>query len=331
MRRLYRLLEDVRRRGPAGLEERELLEIHPLYRQAATLLARERAGAWDPETELALRRLVERGHALLYRPRPDPRPWSRRAAAFLLGECPRAVRAEWRLLAGVFAAFYTLAALSFVAVRRDLDLAWTLMDEGAVQTTIEQLRATEDGQPFTGNFTFGLGRSPEVAGTILAHNIGVSVLCFGAGLMPPLYLWILSSNALMVGTYTAIAAHWGQAGAISSILWCHGVIELQMIVLAGAAGLVLARAVLRPGARTRRSALARAGSRAWALFAPVAPLLVISGLIEGFVSPHAPTPVRALVALGSAAALLAWALLGGRHPRGTPQPDRTALLQPGRQ
>jgi hypothetical protein len=49
------------------------------------------------------------------------------------------------------------------------------------------------------------------------------------------------------------------------------------------------------------------------LFAPVFPLLLIAGLIEGFVSPHAPLAARLAVAVASGVALLAWVLLGGRR------------------
>ena len=43
---------------------------------------------------------------------------------------------------------------------------------------------------------------------------------------------------------------------ISSILWCHGTIELQMIALAGMAGLVLIRAWIAPGPWSRARAMA---------------------------------------------------------------------------
>ena len=116
----------------------------------------------------------------------------------------------------------------------------------------------------------------------------------------------------MLGTYTGVAAHWGQAGAISSILWCHGVIELQTIVLAAAAGIVLIRAWLAPGPWTRRHAMRRESRRAWALMAPVFPLLFVSGLIEGYVSPHAPTGVRLFMAGATALLLVLWVVFGGR-------------------
>jgi len=82
-------------------------------------------------------------------------------------------------------------------------------------------------------------------------------------------------------------------------------------VLAGTAGLVLVRAWIRPGPWTRRHALVHESRRALLLLAPVFPMLFVAGLIEGFVSPHAPFAARVAVAIASGAALLAWALLAG--------------------
>jgi uncharacterized membrane protein SpoIIM required for sporulation len=55
-------------------------------------------------------------------------------------------------------------------------------------------------------------------------------------------------------------------------------------------------------------------ARAWRLLAPVFPMLFVAGTIEGFVSPHAPLPVRVAVAGLSAAGLVLWIGFGGRDP-----------------
>jgi uncharacterized membrane protein SpoIIM required for sporulation len=63
--------------------------------------------------------------------------------------------------------------------------------------------------------------------------------------------------------------------------------------------------------------------RAWALFAPVLPFLVLAGLIEGYISPHAPPVARAATAVASAFLLVAWATLGGRAQRPRLAPENT--------
>jgi len=301
------------RDGIRALDRKDLADLPRLYRYAATRLARVETSGRDPAAARALRAELARGHAILFEGlERDERPSYARILEFFLAECPRAIRAEWRPLTASFAFVYGLALVSYFAVAADLDLAWSLLDPAAVATEIGQLQRTTDGQAFRGNFTFGIGKSPLTAGWIMAHNMGVGVVFFASGLLLPLFVYVLASNGLMLGTYTAVASHWGRADEISSILWCHGTIEIQALVLAGAAGLVLVRGLLFPGSWTRVHALRLGARRSWRLLAPVFPLLFCAGLIEGFVSPHAPFQVRIATAIGTGLLLLAWAFLGGR-------------------
>ena len=62
----------------------------------------------------------------------------------------------------------------------------------------------------------------------------------------------------------------------------HGATELLAIVLAGAAGLHIGRAVAFPGALTRVDAARLAGGRAGAVAAGCVIMLFLAGLIEGY-------------------------------------------------
>ncbi len=311
----------ARSTGLVGWKDEDLLAFPRLYRHACALVARLEATGEDPRRAAEARHWIALAHGVLYTDRHEQRlPWPVRLARYYFRTVPRAIRSEWKLTSLSLALMYGLAALAYYAVSRDLDLAPSLLSPEMVSTEIEQLRATEAGEPFRGNFTFGLGESPTTAGWLMLHNIGVSILFFGSALIPPLYLFILSTNALMLGTYTAVAGHWGQAGAISSILWCHGVLEIQAIVLSGTAGLVLVRGFVRPGPRTRRVALQLESKRALELLSAMFPMLVLAGLIEAFVSPHAPLPVRLSFAIGTGVLLFAWVLFSGRSA-----PARDAL------
>lgn len=317
--RLRAILGRTRLRGVAGLDEEALRELPRLYRFASSLHARLETQGTEPGTLESTRDLIRRAHSLLYRGlERSRRPWWSRTWSLFWVESPRALRAEWRLLVLVLGFFYGLAIAAYVAVSHNLELAFSLLDPGTVAAQIEQLQAVGEGEAFQGNFTFDLGESPQVAGWILAHNMGVSVMFFASGLVPPLFLYLLATNALMVGTYTAVAAHWDQGAAISSILWCHGALELQAIVIAGLAGLILVRAWIAPGPWSRTHAMALEMRRALLVLAPVFPMLFLAGLIEGFVSPHAPTAVRLAFAATTGAAFLAWLLFAGRGKQDSP-------------
>jgi uncharacterized membrane protein SpoIIM required for sporulation len=320
--RLKALVERAAERGPAALAGEELAELPRLYRFASSLYARVEtlhggAGGGDEERTLErLRPTLLAAHGLLHRPAErGVRERARALGYFLLTTSPRALRGEWRLIVTSLVIVYGLAALAYALVRQDLALAYTFMDPGQVEAQLAQLRAVEEGEAFRGNFTFGLEKSPGTAGWIIGNNLRAAVLFFASALLPPLYILVLAMNSFMLGTYTAVAGHWDQAASISSILWCHGVLEIQALVLAGTAGLVVLRGWIRPGARTRTCALRHEGRRALELLAPVLPMLLVAGLIEGFVSPHAPDALRWIVAGVSGAALLFWVLAAGRAAR----------------
>ena len=322
LQRLRSILQRCRGRGLSRLSEVDLREFPRLYRFASSLHARLETRGDDPGTLTTTRDLIRRSHALLYRGATAERrsPWARMYALFMV-DAPRTLRSEWRMLVFMLVFFYGLALFAYVAVSQNLELAYTLFDPGIVQAEIAQLQATAEGEPFVGNFSFGMGESPRTAGLIMAHNIGVSLLFFAAGLVPPFFLFLLASNALMLGTYIGVAAHWDQGTAISSILWCHGTLELQAIILAGMAGLVLVRAWIAPGPWSRNHALRLEAGRGVHVLAPMFPMLIVAGLIEGFVSPHAPTPVRLAVAAVTGLALLAWLFLAGTESGTNPPPS----------
>jgi uncharacterized membrane protein SpoIIM required for sporulation len=310
--RLSALVLRARRHGWRELSDEELELFPRLYRRLSTMVAEE-------ETAGADRRELERRRALLLEAHSLYRARTGSLGSFLsmlrrlyLVEVPRAVRAEWKLVAGSFALVYGLALLSGWLVYRDLELAFSLTSPDLVSHEIGQLAGIGPDGVFRGNFTFGLGESPTLAGFIMAHNMFVGVLFFGAGLIPPLFLMLVGFNGLMLGTYTAVAMHWGQGWQISSILWCHGTLEIQALLLAGAAGLVLVRAWIAPGPWTRRHALTLESARAWRLLAPVFPMLFVAGTIEAFVSPHAPLQVRLAVIAASVLVMVLWFGFGGR-------------------
>jgi uncharacterized membrane protein SpoIIM required for sporulation len=310
---LARLLEKAQRQGVASFSAEELDLFPNLYRYAASRLAYHETRGRNAASLVRLREMLARSHELLYRDIDRSRePLVRRIARFYASDVPRTIRAEWKLIAGSFALVYGLALISYFAVIHDLEIAYALLDPATVADEIRKLQATAQGEPFRGNFTFGLNESPILSGFIMTHNMWVAVLFFASGLLPPLLFILLAVNGLMLGTYTAVAAHWEQAGNISSILWCHGVLEIQAFVLAGAASLVLVRAWIAPGPWSRKYAMSLEGKRAWRLLAPVFPMLFLAGMIEAWVSPHAPIEARIATAIASAIGILVWITLGGR-------------------
>lgn len=307
VKNLATLVSRTGRRGPKALSEEDLRLLPHLYRFASSLLARLETSGEDQALLVRLRPLLLRAHGLLHRGvEGSTDRWGKRLANYWLRTVPGVIRGELGLVAVSLVLLYGLATIAYVLVSADLPLAYSLLDPASVDNEIAQLRALGPGESFRGNFTFGLGDSAGISGSIMGNNMKVAVLFFALALAPPLYVMVLATNALMLGTYTAVAGHWGQAGSISSILWCHGTLELQAIVLSGTGGLLLLRPLVAPGPHSRRQALRRDGQRALAVLAATFPMLFLAGVIEGFVSPHASFSVRLLVAALTGSLLVIW-------------------------
>jgi uncharacterized membrane protein SpoIIM required for sporulation len=91
------------------------------------------------------------------------------------------------------------------------------------------------------------------------------------------------------------------------------VIELSCIFIAGGAGLLIGTALLMPGNLSRSDAFKSRGMEAVRLIVGCVPLLVIAGIIEGFISPAPISPVIKFAIAGiTGIALYSYLLLAGR-------------------
>ena len=86
------------------------------------------------------------------------------------------------------------------------------------------------------------------------------------------------------------------------------------MVVAGAAGLRLGWAVIAPGDRLRRDALADEGRRSVVIVIGLVLVLIVAGIIEGFVTGSSlPTLMRLGIGVAVEAAFVAWIVVQGRQ------------------
>jgi uncharacterized membrane protein SpoIIM required for sporulation len=123
---------------------------------------------------------------------------------------------------------------------------------------------------------------------LLAYlNILVSINALALGVTAGLGTgYALIRNGLMIGGLSGVASQHDVDLLFWAVILPHGIIELTAICFAGGAGFVLARAIYAPGDLPRRDALQIAGGEAARLMVGVIVMLVIAGLIEGFITPQ---------------------------------------------
>jgi uncharacterized membrane protein SpoIIM required for sporulation len=304
--RLTSLLDQARA-GLTALSAEDLVELGRLYRTATSDLAVARRDYDGHRVTEYLNGLVARAHGTIYQRKAAGR---RGLRTFFWETFPRAFRATWPYTLAAFLMCFIPALIGFTTAVSDPAAGVALYP--AVEPIVDDIRLGNEWWRSINEE----GRSASAA-LIMTNNIRVAILAFGGGmLLGTLTLYVLVQNGLMLGVVAGAAQAYGFSGNLWGFVAAHGTIELSVIFIAGGAGLQLGWSVLRPGMLTRRAALIVAARRAAHILLGCIPLLVIAGLIEGFVSPSSlPFPFKLAISIGSGIAMYGYLILAGRERR----------------
>jgi uncharacterized membrane protein SpoIIM required for sporulation len=289
-----------------SLSAEELQELGRLYRQATSDLAVARRDFVAHPVTQYLNGLVARAHGQVYRGRSTR---LHDVASFFTTTFPRIFRETWMYTLASFLMFLVPALISFVISYRDPQAIAVIFP--GFQDVIRDI---ENGHEWWKAINEE-GRAAS-ASFIMTNNIRVTFVAFAGGvLMGLLTLYVLAQNGILLGGIAGVAQRFAFADNLWGFVAAHGMIELSVIFIAGGAGLQLGWSLLRPGLHTRRAALVMAARRAAQLLFGCVPLLVIAGIIEGFISPSdMPLAVKLAVSIGSGVLLYGYFLLSGKHP-----------------
>jgi len=303
-------------RGLESLSEEELERFAALYRLTAADLARVRTYGGGATLIFTLERWVGAGHNLLYR--AQGRSWGKLVEWLRFG-FPRLVRARRGFVAAAALLLFLPAIATTVAVELRPPLARELLSREMIARAETAPERARQGGRYV--------EVPEVAmpllsSGIIANNVQVTFAAFAAGMLAGIgTALLLMFNGVHLGAVIGLFRNEGAGGLLWEFVAPHGVIELTAISIAGAAGLILGSAIVAPGRLTRAAALSRRGQEAVSLLAGTTLLLVLAGLVEGFVSP-APVPVELKLLVGAAVglAVMVYLVLGGRSTPVTVDP-----------
>jgi uncharacterized membrane protein SpoIIM required for sporulation len=148
---------------------------------------------------------------------------------------------------------------------------------------------------------------PFLSWGFMANNIFVSLVGFASGAAGCVGgVWLLVMNGVGLGGGFAVFHDAGVPGVLWTFISAHGPLELTAIAIACGAGLRLGLSLFVPGRRSRAAAFRETGLESVALLLGTTAMLVVAGLLEGFLSPSvAPAPVK--WAVGAATAVgMAW-------------------------
>jgi uncharacterized membrane protein SpoIIM required for sporulation len=160
-----------------------------------------------------------------------------------------------------------------------------------------------------GDLGLAVGTQATLAGQILTNNIQVSFLAFAGGILAGVgTTLVLLFNGALIGGVAGLTVAAGQPGPFLSLVAPHGVLELSVIAVSGAAGLTVGWALIDPGRWSRRAALGQGARRGAEIVLGTMPWFVLAGLVEGFVTPTS-LPLAGALAVGGLVAAPYWALV----------------------
>ncbi len=282
------------------MSPQEVDELVMLYRRAATHLSVVRSRSGDPTLVAWLSRLVLQARTAVSPSAGFSIDAMRR---FFVVSFPATVyRMGWWCI-GVAAGFLGFSVAVGVLVVNDPSIALSVLSE----TQIEDL-VNNDFEAYYSQYP-----PQNFASLVWLNNTMVSAICLAAGviIVPTLYLlWV---NALNLGVIGGIMVDYGRADVFFGLITVHGLLELTCIFIAGGVGLRIGWAWIAPGPfLTRTQSLARVGRQAMVVALGLGVALLVSGVVEAFVTPApVPIPIRLFIGAAVWAAFLAYVIILG--------------------
>jgi len=272
----WRRLEELSRRRRVTAAEAD--ELVALYQRAATHLSLVRSRSPDPALVARLSRLVLTARNAIT---GTPSFSFRTVGRFFTTTFPLAVYRAWPWWCGVATAFciVTFGLMAYVAAHPEV--ASSLLSDGEINSLVNS--------DFEGYYSeFQPQNSTLRVWTNNALLTG-EVLAAGVVIFPVVYL--LFMNALNTGIVGGVMIAYGRGDVFFGLIIPHGLLELTAVFVGAGVGLRIGWAWIAPGPlKTRGRALADAALEGMLVALGLVVVLLVSGLLEGFLTPS-PLPM----------------------------------------
>lgn len=246
-----------------------------------------------------LENLFLKTHEEIYRPSSHPLA---RLIDLYHWEVPRLMRELKTAIVSAFALFVLGIAAGWLLIGSYPDLIGLIASP-------KMIDHVQKGELWTDGL-LNVAPSSLLSLGIAANNIAVTLFAFALGAFYGVgTLYIIGFNGFMLGGIFAFTADYRLDDRLFAFVIGHGIVELSVIVIAGAMGLQLGEALIRPGTRNRLQAFQETSINAGKILLAATPFLVFAGLIEGFVSPDPDFNLLQRAVIGGCSGTIFWLIL----------------------
>ena len=276
-------------------------EFTRLYQHTATDLAIVRSSAPDPAIVSRLSVLLAGSRASLAGARE---PVWRELARFLAYRFPAALfRLRWWTVATMVAFFAVAIAVGINTATHPELLAQLGSEADRQEYAQTQFSAYYSENPSLSFFT-----------RVWTNNAWVAALTIAGSFTGVVPLYVQYQNAVGVGDAAAMMHEFGYLGLFFQLIAPHGLLELTAVWVAGAAAFKLFWTILAPGPRPRMRAMAEEGRAMFGVALGLVLVLLVSGVIEGFVTGSAlPWAVKISIGVAALSGFWVYVLVVGRR------------------
>jgi uncharacterized membrane protein SpoIIM required for sporulation len=292
-----RLEELLRERRRDGASSDELVDR---YQQAATDLSVIRTSAPDAQLVSYLSSLLGRARVAMLSSRVTR--WQA-FGRFFTEQFPAALyRLRWWWL-GCIAGNVLVTAV----------MMWWLSGHPEVEQTLLSKAEIDDLVNSSFESYYSEHAASSFATQVWVNNAWVSALCIAFGILGIPVIYLLFNNVLNLAIVGSIMTRHDRGELFWGLILPHGLLELTAVFVAGGVGLHLFWSWIDPGETSRGASLAHAGRTAGTVAMGLVVVLLVSGIIEAFVTPS-PLPTWARIGIGILAELvfLAYVFVIGR-------------------
>ncbi len=228
------------------------------------------------KTKEYLNELALFAHQSIYK---DQRTSSNKFVQFFKEDVPNVVYKNRKFLLYSFLIFSLAVLIGVLSSHFDPDFTRLILGDDYVDETLANIKK---GDPAA------IYKSGSEAGSTLAitiNNIKVAFYAFALGLFFSIGAgYILFSNGIMLGAFHYMFYQEGVLGKAMTAIWMHGTIEISVIIIAGACGIMLGNGFMFPGTLSRKKSLVIKAKEAVMILVSTIPMFMIAGFIEGFIT-----------------------------------------------
>ena len=258
-------------------------EVADCYLRVINDLSFARTYYRNSEITIYLNNLAQKAHFTVYKNKKEK---SNRIVTFWKTELPLLFAGYQKDLLLSFVIFGISALIGWFSINQDANFARIILGDAYVDMTIQNIK---DGDPVAVYHE----ESPFLMFVAIAmNNIRVGFITFVLGILTPVGTCIiLFRNGVMLGSFTGFFALYNVGLQANSIIWIHGTFEIFVIVVCGAAGLILGKSLFFPGTFTRLQSVRQGFWDGVKICFSTLPFFLFAAFLESYITRYTDMPL----------------------------------------